>query len=262
MVARLLEGVCGRGPHSVRLESSVGRDRADGRSRDRHRPGPLLADTPIADFVAQSSHTSVIVRTPDGERLADLLRARGAIVTIDAQGGLSLTGVTQEEVGEMAFVERVLLHELTTKVATLEEAFLEATAGSQDSRRAAWHERRAAIRGRAVAHAAIDMVVDRDRARHCRASRFAGAGVKGDATLTDYGDVVTGGGGGVFLVVDPVVNHRHLRDRPRVPLRHDSANPECTAEAVDADGAKVLVVAGYVLVDRRALPRYCDTPCR
>jgi len=94
--------------------------------------GRLLADTPIADFVAQSSHTSVIVRTPDGERLAELLRARGAIVTIDAQGGLSLTGVSQEQVGELAFVERVLLHELTTKVATLEEAFLEATAGSQD----------------------------------------------------------------------------------------------------------------------------------
>jgi ABC-2 type transport system ATP-binding protein len=94
--------------------------------------GRLLADTPIADFVAQSSHTSVIVRTPDSERLADLLRARGALVTVDAQGGLSLTGVTQEEVGEMAFVERVLLHELTTKVATLEEAFLEATAGTQD----------------------------------------------------------------------------------------------------------------------------------
>ncbi len=48
------------------------------------------------------------------------------------RAALSLTGVTQEEVGELAFVERVLLHELTTKVATLEEAFLEATAGSQD----------------------------------------------------------------------------------------------------------------------------------
>lgn len=94
--------------------------------------GRLLADTPIADFVAQSSHTSVIVRTPDSERLADLLTARGALVTIDAKGGLSLTGVTQEEVGELAFVERVLLHELTTKVATLEQAFLEATAGTQD----------------------------------------------------------------------------------------------------------------------------------
>ena len=94
--------------------------------------GRLLADTPIADFVAQSSHTSVVVRTPDGERLAELLRAQGAIVTIEAKGGLSLTGVSQEQVGELAFVERVLLHELTTKVATLEEAFLEATAGTQD----------------------------------------------------------------------------------------------------------------------------------
>jgi ABC-2 type transport system ATP-binding protein len=94
--------------------------------------GKLLFDTSIADFVAKSSHTSVLVRTPDWQRLAELLTARGAIVVDEGNGRLSLTGPTQEQVGDLAFAERVLVHELTTRVATLEEAFLEATAGSQE----------------------------------------------------------------------------------------------------------------------------------
>jgi ABC-2 type transport system ATP-binding protein len=49
-----------------------------------------------------------------------------------ADGTLSLTGITQEQVGDLAFAERVPLHELTTRTATLEEAFLEVTAGSQE----------------------------------------------------------------------------------------------------------------------------------
>jgi ABC-2 type transport system ATP-binding protein len=94
--------------------------------------GRLLADTSIADFVAQSSHTSIVVRSPEAVRLAELLTARGATVIAEGDGRLSLTGPTQEQVGDLAFAERVPLHELTTRTATLEEAFLEATAGSQE----------------------------------------------------------------------------------------------------------------------------------
>jgi ABC-2 type transport system ATP-binding protein len=94
--------------------------------------GRLLADTGIADFVARSSHTSIVVRSPEAARLAELLTARGAIVVAEADGRLSLTGPTQEQVGDLAFAERVPLHELTTRTATLEEAFLEATAGAQE----------------------------------------------------------------------------------------------------------------------------------
>ena len=94
--------------------------------------GRLLADTSIADFVAQSSHTSIVVRSPEAARLAELLTARGAIVVAEGDGRLSLTGPTQEQVGDLAFAEHVPLHELTTRTATLEEAFLEATAGSQE----------------------------------------------------------------------------------------------------------------------------------
>jgi ABC-2 type transport system ATP-binding protein len=94
--------------------------------------GRLLADIGIAEFVARSSHTSVVVRTPEADRLMELLVVRGAKVIPEEGGRLSIVGPTQEQVGDLAFAERVLLHELTTRTATLEEAFLEATAGSQE----------------------------------------------------------------------------------------------------------------------------------
>ena len=94
--------------------------------------GRLLADIGIAEFVARSSHTSVVVRSPEAARLMELLVVRGATVVPEEGGRLSIVGPTQEQVGDLAFAERVLLHELTTRTATLEEAFLEATAGSQE----------------------------------------------------------------------------------------------------------------------------------
>jgi ABC-type transport system involved in multi-copper enzyme maturation permease subunit len=73
-------------------------------------------------------------------------------------------------------------------------------------------------------------------------------GVKGDATLTDYGDVVTGGGGGVFLVSIMLsilaifaTGHEYRYGTIRPTL---SALPRRSALMT----AKVLVVAGYVLV--------------
>ncbi|MDX6201118.1 MAG: type transport system ATP-binding protein [Frankiales bacterium] len=94
--------------------------------------GRLLADLPMSEFVAQSSHTSVIVRTPHYAKLSELLSARGVHVSEEPYGRLSLTGIEQDAVGELAFAEGMVLHELTTRTATLEEAFLEATAGAEE----------------------------------------------------------------------------------------------------------------------------------
>ena len=94
--------------------------------------GRLLADTTIGEFVARSSHTTVVVRSPESARLTELLIGRGAEVAVEDDGMLTVTGMTQEQVGDLAFAERVLIHELTTRVATLEEAFLEVTAGEEE----------------------------------------------------------------------------------------------------------------------------------
>jgi len=94
--------------------------------------GRLISDTPTAEFVARSSRTLVVVRSPEAGRLEGLLTQAGATVTVETDGALAVTGVDQPRVAELAFAGGVLLHELTTRVATLEEAFLEATADAQD----------------------------------------------------------------------------------------------------------------------------------
>ena len=50
----------------------------------------------------------------------------------DAPGQLSVTGLTLETVGDIAFEAGIRLHELTGRAATLEEAFLDATGGSEE----------------------------------------------------------------------------------------------------------------------------------
>ena len=94
--------------------------------------GRLLSDSPTADFVQHSSHTSIVVRSPEARRLAELLSGEGATVTTEPDGALQVGGIPQPRVGEVAAAGGIVLHELMTRVATLEEAFLEATAGAQE----------------------------------------------------------------------------------------------------------------------------------
>ena len=94
--------------------------------------GRLISDAPVADFIARSSLGAVVVRGPEPQRLAALLQQRGATVTPEPDGALAVAGLEQAEVGEAAFAAGLVLHELSSRVATLEQAFLEATADAQD----------------------------------------------------------------------------------------------------------------------------------
>src|ERR1700729_4114522 len=96
--------------------------------------GKLIADSATQDVIARSSGESVRVRTPDAARLAPLLTAEGGSVIPVAEGpdarALMVTGVTAPRSGELAASASVVLHELSPQLATLEEAFMELTAGS------------------------------------------------------------------------------------------------------------------------------------
>ncbi len=94
--------------------------------------GKLIASGPIDVFVKGSVHNSVSVRTPEPDRLAPLLLARGGQVATDATGQLSVTGLDLPTIGDVAFDAGVRLHELAGRAATLEEAFLEATGGAEE----------------------------------------------------------------------------------------------------------------------------------
>lgn len=94
--------------------------------------GRLIATGPVEDFVSGARSNAVIVRTPDATTFADLLAAAGAQVTPNEPGVLSVTGMAAQAIGDLAFDNGIRLHELSTRVATLEEAFLERTAGAEE----------------------------------------------------------------------------------------------------------------------------------
>ncbi|MFZ3561310.1 ABC transporter ATP-binding protein [Streptomyces sp. BH055] len=91
--------------------------------------GELIAAESLAEFSARGTRQSVTVGTPAAAVLRDLLRAEGAAVH-RAGDLLTVTGATTARVGEIALEHGIALHHLNTRSASLEEAFMELTAGS------------------------------------------------------------------------------------------------------------------------------------
>jgi ABC-2 type transport system ATP-binding protein len=92
--------------------------------------GKLIADASTADVLARGSGAHTRVRSPQATALAELLTQNGGTVTTDADNSLSVTGIPIERVGELAASKRIVLHELATATASLEEAFMELTEDS------------------------------------------------------------------------------------------------------------------------------------
>jgi ABC-2 type transport system ATP-binding protein len=92
--------------------------------------GKLIADCSMAEFIAGSSGAAVRVRTPMPDDLIKAVTAGGAITTTDGDGAIEVHGMTADAVGDIAFEQGIRLHELTVVRASLEEAFMELTAGS------------------------------------------------------------------------------------------------------------------------------------
>ena len=98
--------------------------------------GRLIAAGSTQEFVARSSGHSVLVRTPDPDRLAQAITAEGGhVVDLSQQqpGGtpaLTVTGMPAARIGELAAAAGAVLHELTPQAGTLEESFMELTASS------------------------------------------------------------------------------------------------------------------------------------
>ncbi len=95
-----------------------------------HR-GKFVASGTTAELVARASG-GVRVRSPDAARLRPLLEARGAGAS-DYEGALLVTGTTAEAIGELAAANGIVLHELASERATLEQAFFELTEGPADA---------------------------------------------------------------------------------------------------------------------------------
>ena len=103
--------------------------------------GRLITESTTDEVISRSADKSVRVRTPDKERLTQLITEAGGKVTVggpprpgDPANGngaelLTVTGLEAARIGEIAAAKAVVLHELTP-MASLEEAFMELTSGS------------------------------------------------------------------------------------------------------------------------------------
>ncbi|MFI1520111.1 ATP-binding cassette domain-containing protein [Kitasatospora cineracea] len=92
--------------------------------------GRLAADQPVVEFRRTRLHPEVLVRGPQMARLADLLVAQGGQVRRDGGAGLAVSGIDRTEVGELAYRNGILLHELADRVAERPVSYPAALPGS------------------------------------------------------------------------------------------------------------------------------------
>lgn len=103
--------------------------------------GRLLANGPVKDFVEHGATVQVVLRTPDLDVLTPAVVAAGGSVTPGEDGLHVVAGLDAARVGDLAREHGARVHELSTRQATLEEAFLKATGLEQEFRGAPGGER-------------------------------------------------------------------------------------------------------------------------
>ena len=96
------------------------------------RKGRLVTHASLADLIGVSGGT-VHVRTPQAERLRNLLAARDLRAELTAPDRLDVAGTTSEVVGQIAAEGGVVLFELVPERSNLEDVFLKLTS-SQGAR--------------------------------------------------------------------------------------------------------------------------------
>ena len=90
--------------------------------------GRLIADHSVSEIVAEASKdAAVVVRSPQRVELAAALRGLGGQINLGEDNALEVHGVSAERIGEVAAGQRIVLHELVTRRASLEEAFMRLT---------------------------------------------------------------------------------------------------------------------------------------
>lgn len=89
--------------------------------------GRILTTGPVSDVIASTTTDTVRVTSPQATELAQELVRRGLQVTQVEPSVLQTTTATAAVIGETAAAHGIVLHELTTIRASLEEAYLNLT---------------------------------------------------------------------------------------------------------------------------------------
>jgi ABC-2 type transport system ATP-binding protein len=93
--------------------------------------GKLIADTSMEKLVNESAASGAYVRSPQLDLLEKALAAEKLTVAA-YRDGLKVAGSATDKIGEIAHQANIPIYELTAHTASLEEAFLELTAGSEE----------------------------------------------------------------------------------------------------------------------------------
>jgi len=106
----------------------------------------------VAEFVRRaSSDTNVRVRSPQATELREALARRDVQMQSMEGGLLEVSGLTGEQIGEIALQKRIVISELTPQQASLEEAFMSLTGESVEYRANAGEEHETSENVRAAA---------------------------------------------------------------------------------------------------------------
>ncbi|WP_106584030.1 ABC transporter ATP-binding protein [Murinocardiopsis flavida] len=91
--------------------------------------GRLVADTTVRELTGRFD-PGILVRTPRPDEFAGVLRAAGAEVAAEADGGLGVKGLDVDAIGDLAHRHSIPLYETARRETSLEDAYLRLTAAS------------------------------------------------------------------------------------------------------------------------------------
>ena len=89
--------------------------------------GRLMADLPMAELIAASSSSKVVVRSPQSTDLAGALAHGEVVVKRTGPDTIEVSGLGAADIGDRAHRLGIPLHELAPQQASLEEAFMAMT---------------------------------------------------------------------------------------------------------------------------------------
>jgi ABC-2 type transport system ATP-binding protein len=89
--------------------------------------GRLIADTNVDEFIARASTNVVLVRSPEVRRLRGLLLGPDVTITGESDDEIAVKGLTAEQIGRVIHENHILVTQLASQAASLEEAFMELT---------------------------------------------------------------------------------------------------------------------------------------
>jgi ABC-2 type transport system ATP-binding protein len=94
--------------------------------------GRLLRDQSMSDFIASAGVAAVRVRSPEADRLADILRPHATSIEVGANGSLDVEGLSSDDIGIAAAGAQITLFELANQAGSLEEAYMMLTEQAVD----------------------------------------------------------------------------------------------------------------------------------